>query len=229
MADKLYPPVKKRLLARLLTFFFRMLYHPFAWTYDLVAAAVSLGQWKRWVFEAEQMLKGKRVLELGFGPGHLQARLAGGGYQVFGLDESAQMARQAGGRLRKKNLTPRLSRGLAQALPFPTGAFDSVVATFPTQYIVDPATLTEIYRVLRPGGRLVVLFSAWITGKSAPEKALALLFRTTGQSPSVTDVGTPNLLPFRQVEVKIVEPKGSRLLFVIAEKEAEINSASRQI
>jgi hypothetical protein len=59
---------------------------------------------------------------------------------------------------------------------------DQIVATFPTEYIIDPATLAEIDRVLQPGGRLVVLLSATITGSKFQERGAALLFRVTGQS-----------------------------------------------
>jgi len=78
--------------------FFNLLYHPFAWTYDLVAAIVSLGRWQDWLMQAMPYLSG-RVLEIGFGPGHLQVALNEAGMQAFGLDESRQMGRQARRRL----------------------------------------------------------------------------------------------------------------------------------
>ena len=74
--------------------FFHLLYHSFAWTYDLVASVVSFGRWKGWAKETLKLINGPRVLELGFGPGHLQAGLHAAGMEPFGLDESSQMARQ---------------------------------------------------------------------------------------------------------------------------------------
>ncbi|HSM22419.1 MAG TPA: methyltransferase domain-containing protein, partial [Rubrivivax sp.] len=46
--------------------------------------------------------------------------------------------------------------GRAQQLPFDDQCFGSVVATFPAEYIIDPASLAEFQRVLKPGGRLIV-------------------------------------------------------------------------
>ncbi|RPJ42570.1 MAG: class I SAM-dependent methyltransferase, partial [Chloroflexi bacterium] len=115
--------------------FFRLLYHPLARSYDLVAATVSLGRWKSWVKSTTGLLAGPCVLELGFGPGHMQIHLAQAGYTPFGLDESWQMAHQARRRVLRSGQPARLARGLAQHLPFGEGSFNSAVATFPTNYI----------------------------------------------------------------------------------------------
>ncbi len=48
----------------LLRFFFRLLYHEFAFTYDLVAAVVSFNRWKDWVMSVLPFLAGKRILEI---------------------------------------------------------------------------------------------------------------------------------------------------------------------
>jgi len=134
---------------------FHHFYREFAWTFDPVAWAVSGGLWFGWVRAALPELRG-RVLELGFGTGHLQLALAARPY-VVGVDASPQMARIAARRLRRHGHAPRLARGHAQALPFPAASFDTVVATFPSEYILDPVTHQEIHRVLAPGGRLVVV------------------------------------------------------------------------
>jgi ubiquinone/menaquinone biosynthesis C-methylase UbiE len=213
---------KRSLLSKLLALFFRLLYHPLAWIYDTVAAVVSVGRWKRWVMAAEGQLAGNRILELGFGPGHLQARLYERSILVFGLDESAQMARQARRRLIRRRHPYRLVRGLAQNLPYRAGSFDSVVATFPTPYIFHPSTLAEVNRVLVSGGKLVVLYAAWITGTSLFDRAAALLFQLTGQVPQAAETSEDLLDPFRlagfDAEVRELNLHGSRLLFVIAVK-----------
>lgn len=190
-----------------------------AWTYDGVAAFVSLGLWKEWIKTVLPYLKAGRILELGFGPGHLQAELLQKGLPVTGLDLSPQMSRQAARRLGKMGFLPRLVRGRAQALPFPEAVFERVVATFPSEYINDPLTLTEIERVLVPGGRAVILALAWINGNTVLEKAAAWLFRVTGEAPEWED---RFLDPVRkagfQVQVEWVELKSSRLVIILANK-----------
>jgi ubiquinone/menaquinone biosynthesis C-methylase UbiE len=191
------------LMRTLLRFFFYLLYHPFAFTYDLVAASVSLGRWKDWVSSVIPFIEGNRILEIGHGPGHLQRLLLSRNLLAVGLDESAAM-----GRLAKRNLTSflesynhhsnkdriqhidytqvNLTRGLAQQLPFPNNSFDTVVATFPTEYIFALETLEEAHRVLTDSGRFVILPSATIVGRGILDRVMALIFHITGQT-------TPNL------------------------------------
>jgi ubiquinone/menaquinone biosynthesis C-methylase UbiE len=201
--------------------FFHLLYHEFAWTYDLVAATVSLGRWKTWVLTALPYLSG-RVLEIGFGPGHLQLSMSARGMQPFGLDESLQMGRQASRGLRRKGFPANLSRGVAQNLPFPTNAFETVVATFPSEYIFAPNTLSETRRVLVPGGRLVILPTALITGHTFLERLAAGLFKVTGQAFSIEAIlpGIKSRLQAAGFAVRheLVQYPGSQVLVIIASK-----------
>ncbi len=146
---------------------FHLLYTGLAPTYDAVAWAVSLGQWREWGQAALPYLSGPRVLELGHGPGHMLAALAAQGYEAVGLDLSPQMGRLA----RRQQPTPRLVRARAQVTPFAAGSFDGVLATFPTAYITAPATVAAVYRLLRPGGRLVIVPEAHL-GSRGPLRAL---------------------------------------------------------
>jgi ubiquinone/menaquinone biosynthesis C-methylase UbiE len=171
-----------KVLVRFLGFFFDLLYHQMAWTYDLVAGIVSVGQWNNWVRSVIPDLPGQCVLELGHGPGHLQKELLLNASLSIGLDQSKQMGRLALRRLRKRKLPYRLINGQAQHLPFPMNTFDQVAVTFPSEYIADPSTLAEIYRVLSPGGKAVVVPIAWILGRNIFDKLSAWLFRVTGQA-----------------------------------------------
>ncbi len=204
----------------ILRIFFRLLYHEFAWAYDFVAALVSGGRWKAWVSAVLPLVTGPDVLELGFGPGHLLISLARSGFNVAGVDASRQMVRQAKKNFAPDILSPGLVRGLGLNLPFSSHSFDTVVSTFPTSFIFQPAVLQEVRRVLRPGGSLVILLSAWITDRSLPSRLLAWLVRITGQSPSIP-VDEENLLrPFLDTGLdsclQWVDTAHSRLLFVVA-------------
>ncbi|RMF30487.1 MAG: class I SAM-dependent methyltransferase [Chloroflexi bacterium] len=160
---------------------FRLLYHELAWTYDGVAWLVSRGQWWAWGERALPRLRGERVLELAHGTGHLLVTMHRAGLRPVGVDLSPQMGRLARRRLRRAGCTVPLVRARAQALPFPSASFDSVVATFPTDFIVDPRTLGEVARLLRPQGRLVVVLGARFTGRGPLARLLEGLYRITGQ------------------------------------------------
>lgn len=209
----------------LLRFFFRLLYHPFAFAYDLVAATVSVGRWNDWVASALPFLHGTRILELGSGPGHLQRLLLSRGLLAVAIDESAPMLRLAQRNLLKAR--PHLTRGLAQHLPFAEAAFETVVATFPAEYITDPRTLLEVRRCLSDGGRFVVIPAALQMGRGPLERLMALLFRVTGQTPAnpLEEVKARLQAPFAEagfvVSIHEVPVRSSLVLVVLAEKKEE--------
>ncbi len=210
-------------LRRFLRFFFWHFYHGFAWTYDFVAAAVSLGRWNDWVRGALPYVRGTHILEIGHGPGHLQVELRRQGRRtVFGLDESPQMGHLARSRL--LHAAPphlNLTRGIAQHLPFPSGSFDTVVSTFPAEYIFEEQTLSEIRRVLREGGRFVLLPAAWIVGRKLLDQLAAWLFRATDQAPRYPgSVFAERLRPQLEqagfeLQFDIVEIRSSQVLIVV--------------
>ena len=180
----------RRLWWAFLRLFFRLLYNELAWTYDLVAWVVSLGQWNAWGRVAIPHLRGEWVLELAHGPGHLLVAMARQGLAPVGLDRSSHMGRLARRRLRKHGLAVPLVKARAQALPFRDGCFDSAVATFPADFIIDSVTLRETARVLhspelaqgRSGGRLVVVAWARLTGRDPLSRLIGWLYRVTGQA-----------------------------------------------
>jgi ubiquinone/menaquinone biosynthesis C-methylase UbiE len=204
----------------ILSIFFRLLYHELAWAYDLIASLVSGGRWRAWVNAVIPFVTGPNVLELGIGPGHLLLSLSNRGLNLVGLESSYQMLRQARRTLAQIEKGPFLVRGLGQSLPFYSQTFHTVVATFPTSFVFQPAALQGIRRVLLPGGSLVVLLSAWITDRSLLGRFLTWLFRITGHSLSFQVNEEELLRPFLQAGLDAslhwVDSPGSRLLFVIA-------------
>jgi ubiquinone/menaquinone biosynthesis C-methylase UbiE len=132
---------------------FRQLYTRFAWSYDAVAALVSGGRWQHWAAAALPVLRG-RVLELGCGPGRLQALPRPPAVSLLvGLDLSAQMVRLA----RRNAPRALLTRADALQLPFAAGSFEMICATFPTAWLLRAEAQRELRRVLIPGGRIVVI------------------------------------------------------------------------
>ncbi len=121
------------------------------------------------------------MLELAHGPGHLLLRMARQGLRPVGLDLSPQMEALARRRFRRAGLSPRLVRARAQRLPFADGAFRALVATFPTEFILDPATAQEAARVLAPAGAAVIVPVAIPGGRDPLARILRLLYRITGQ------------------------------------------------
>ena len=205
------------LIQRFMRVFFNLLYHSFAFAYDLVAATVSFGKWNDWVYGILPSIAGTRILELGHGPGHLQRNLLSRGLFAVAIDESAQMGTLAKRRLGSSQI---LARALAQKMPFADRSFDTIIATFPTEYIFDRHTLSEAYRVLRNSGRLIVLLAAW------PKiSILAWLFKVTGESSSDTHESIKSKIKDAlhhtdfKLEVQIVEVKSSNLLVFTARKQ----------
>jgi SAM-dependent methyltransferase len=98
---------------------------------------------------------GRRILDAGCGSGPLMAALRDQGAIVTGFDKSAAMLELA--RRRLGDDADLQAADLSSPLPFPDGTFDDVTASLVLHYLEDwgPA-LTELRRVLKPGGRLIV-------------------------------------------------------------------------
>jgi SAM-dependent methyltransferase len=80
---------------------------------------------------------------------------------VVGVDVSPDMLAMAAARL-EEIVQARCLEGDAQALDLPDGAFDAAVSTQVHEYVPDmPRSLAELHRVLRPGGRLLILDTDW--------------------------------------------------------------------
>ena len=202
------------MITQFMRLFFNLLYHPFAFTYDLVAYVVSFGQWQNWGKSIVPFIEGTRILELGHGPGHLQRFLVNRSLTLLAIDESAQMGKIAKQRIGESQ---KLTRALAQSLPFQGNSFDGVISTFPTEYIFNQKTLAEVKRVLRNNGRLIVLPAAW-----PKSPLLKWLYKITGESPSelnealIARFKQPFILAGFTTDVETIEVKSSVVLIVIA-------------
>jgi len=169
------------LYARLIRWGFARFYHEFAWTYDTVAALASAGQWRNWTLTALKFARGA-TLELGCGTGYVQLALAQhhAGSSV-GLDRSPSMIRLTRRRLQRSGFPASLVRADAGALPFASASFDTVLATFPSDYIAAETTIAEIRRVLRPGGMVAIALWARFADDSPYARLVDVAYRLTLQ------------------------------------------------
>lgn len=208
-----------RLLSATLRLFFKLLYHQFSWSYNFVAAVVSGGRWIGWVHSVLPYLQGPCVLELGHGPGHLLLAMQRKGLKPVGLDESHWMSLLVVKGVSSFGFNLLVVNGYAQFMPFPNRHFNQIVSTFPSEFILDPRTLSEAYRVLALEGELIILPSAWITGKGWYDRLAAWLFHATGQAPDWNNHFTDTIQQagFR-VSVETLQRQSDRLLIIRAKK-----------
>ncbi|HVB24237.1 MAG TPA: class I SAM-dependent methyltransferase [Ktedonobacteraceae bacterium] len=130
--------------------------------YRFASTVPFAGQWRVWQKLVLPRIVGHDVLEFGCGLGDLLADMLTAGYNCYAVEQSPQMVVAARATLKRLALgTPAtVIQGSAQHVPFSDSSFDTVVSTFPSEYIYDPDTITEVERVLRPGGRLIVIEGA---------------------------------------------------------------------
>ena len=170
-------------IRRLVQFCFDRLSTTFAWTYDAVAAAASLGEWKVWGAAALEFLpndvvaKYAPLLEIAHGPGHLHARLREQGVHAVGIDRSPQMGRLTRARC---GTSAALTRADALALPFMNATFAAVVCTFPASFVFQAHALRDVARVLRTGGAYVVVPYAVMRSRDPLSRFIAAAHRITG-------------------------------------------------
>ena len=213
---------------RLIRFGFHLLYNQMAWTYDGVSWLVSLGEWRHWQLAALPFLNGRFILEIGHGPGHLLLELAASGKHAVGLDLSPHMGRMAQRRLQKTGQMAQLTQGSVQTLPFPDGAFDAVLSTFPTDFIGDPAVLTAVHRVLKENGRFVIIPAAHLTGKRIIHRLIDSLFHLTGQKKEGLEMETAVWKPLQQrfahagfeTTIEQIQRPRSSITLIVAQKKA---------
>jgi ubiquinone/menaquinone biosynthesis C-methylase UbiE len=102
-------------------------------------------------------VEGARVLDVGCGDGDLALGLWQRGARVTGIDAASDMIAAARNRARKRGAAIAFEVGRADHLPFAPAQFDLIVAITILCFVQDAAPVfSEMVRVLRPGGRLVI-------------------------------------------------------------------------
>lgn len=142
----------------------RLMFTELAERYDAGNDVLSFGThrlWKRRLVRRAAVRPGAQVLDVATGTGDIALRFAdavGPQGRVIGADFSAKMIQQA--KQRPNNQKPNLSFevGDAMNLRFPDGTFDISSISFGIRNVDDPVVaLREMRRVLKPGGRIVVM------------------------------------------------------------------------
>ena len=136
--------------------------------YDVMNRVMTAGLDQRWRRETVKAVvrPGDRVLDACCGTGDLAvAALDAGAHEVVGLDFSPKMLELA----RAKQPSVAWLEGDVTAMSFPDGDFDSATVGFGVRNVSDlPGALSELRRVLKPGGRLGILEITTPTGFLAP-------------------------------------------------------------
>lgn len=122
----------------------------------------------------------ERILDLASGTGTFALAVAGRapGAAIIGVDADADVLRIAERKQHEANRAVPFLRGLSYALPFATSAFDRVVSSLFLHHLTTTdklRTLTEVVRVLRPGGRFHL--ADWTRGSDPMMRALSVLIR----------------------------------------------------
>jgi len=141
-------------------------FHSVAAKYDVMNDVLSMGVhriWKRFTIDCSGIRKGQKVLDLAGGTGDLTAkfsRIVGQTGQVTLADINDSMLKVGRSKLRDLGIAGNVSyvQANAEELPFPDNHFDLITIAFGLRNVTDKdKALASMYRVLKPGGRLLVL------------------------------------------------------------------------
>ena len=134
--------------------------------YDLKLFVASRGReprFRRRQIELARLQAGEAVLDIGCGTGTLAiaaARVVGSTGRACGVDPSIELLARARKKARRAGVELELATASGECLPFDEASFDVVLSTLVFHHLPGPAvhgTFSEVRRVLRPGGRLLVV------------------------------------------------------------------------
>jgi len=138
--------------------------HHMAWAYDLGCYLIGMGsRFRREILQFAQLRTGERVLDVGCGTGvltRLAAKVVGNEGEVIGVDPSEEMIHVAKRCVAKEHSMAVFQLGVIESLSFENESFDVVLSSMMLHHLpreLKTIGLGEIFRVLKPGGRLMVI------------------------------------------------------------------------
>ena len=127
--------------------------------YDALVKVLPI--WKNWLRSVLPHIKGPRVLEVSFGTGYLLTQYASD-FETHGVDYNEHMVAAARQNLARVKGTADLRQGNVESLPYKSSTFDTVINTMAfTGYPDAHKAMSELHRVLKPGGTLVMVDIAY--------------------------------------------------------------------
>ncbi|OPY28218.1 MAG: hypothetical protein A4E28_01681 [Methanocella sp. PtaU1.Bin125] len=146
--------------------------------------------WIAWLRACTGSDGGKKVLDVGTGPGFLALLFAEMGHDVSALDLSDRMVECARENAALRGLNVAVSQGDAESLPYPDASFDIVASKYLLWTLPSPENaLAEWQRVLRPGGVVIAIDGEWHRDRGAIDRLrsrmteLPALFRKADHHP----------------------------------------------
>lgn len=127
--------------------------------YDFLVKATPI--WKNWISQVIPHITGTRVLEVSFGTGYLLEQYVGQ-FETCGIEFNSKMIRITQKNLRSKKSSAFLCQGNVENLPYDNDFFDTIVNTMAfTGYPDAHKAMSELRRVLKPGGELIMVDIAY--------------------------------------------------------------------
>jgi len=165
--------------------------------YDLAVRLLPV--WKTWLRHALPHIVGPRVLEVSFGTGYLISQYAGT-VEAHGVDYNRRMVTVAQRNLVRTGSKAQLVQGNVEALPYPDALFDSLVNTMAfSGYPNGMQALTEMKRVLRHDGRIILIDFTFPPDQNRLGSRVAMLWERSG------DVLRDMAALFRQCELEYTD------------------------
>ena len=197
--------------------------------YDVTVWLMSFGRSKairKASIAPAQIKPGEVILDVGCGTGDLTLeakKLAGPNGEVYGTDASPNMIRQAEQKVTRSGVDVTFKIGLVENIEFPENQFDVVLSSLMIHHLPDDlkrAGLAEIYRVLKPGGRLLIVDMQATTGGSLGQRLSDFIIHIHGGHTTMQENVTKQI-PFVEAagfSIAETDKLNRQLAYILARK-----------